>query len=131
MDERLRMIVSDLRNRVSGEAADWLTEHYPVDSPNSGEAFTIISHLSWKSPDQQRLADYYLSGLPFASARPYKTFASFMRVTLLIETLRKYLPTDERKQLFEYHVAPVLKQAAKTPEDQEAVKSFLAEVKAR
>ena len=129
MDERLRTVVSDLRNKGSSEAADWLTEHYPAGGANSGEAFTIISHLSWKKPDQQRLADHYLSSLPFASARPYEVFASFMKVPLLIEIMRKYLPLGDRRQLFEYHAAPVLTRAAKTPEDREAVDSFLAEMK--
>ena len=131
MDEHLRTILSELRSKGSSEAADWLSQHYPASSANSGEAFTIIPHLSWKKPDQKRLADHYLSGLPFASARPYEAFASFMRVPLLIEIMRKYLPASDRKQLFEYHVAPVLTRAAKTPEDREAVESFIAEVKAR
>lgn len=131
MDERLKAVLSDLRNKGSSEAADWLIGHYPAGGANSGEAFTIISHLSWKRSDQQRLADHYLSGLPFASARPYEVFASFMKVPLLIEIMRKYLPTGDRRQLFEYHAAPVLTRAAKTPEDREAVDSFLADVKAR
>lgn len=130
MDERLRKIVNDLRHRGSNEAADWLTEHYPAGSANSGDALTIISHLSWKRPDQQRLADHYLSGIPFASARPYEVFASFMKVSPLIEIMRKYIPSDDRKQLFEYHAAPVLMRAAKTSADQEAVRGFLAELKA-
>jgi hypothetical protein len=58
-------------------------------------------------------------------------FASFMKVSRLIDIMRKYVPSDDRKQLFEYHAAPVLRRAAKTSEDQEAVRSFLAEVKAR
>jgi hypothetical protein len=131
MDERLRATISDLRRRGSSGAADWLMEEYPVGNSNSGEALTIILHLSWKKPDQQRLADHFLSGLPFASARPYEAFASFMSVPSLIEVMRKYLPSCDRKQLFEYHVAPVLARAAKTPADREAVETFLAEVRAR
>lgn len=79
MDERLRSVVSDLREKGSGEAANWLMEHYPVGGANSGEAFTIIPHLSWKRADQVRLAEYYLSGMPFAHAQPYEVFASFMQ----------------------------------------------------
>ncbi len=131
MDERLRSIVGDLRKMGSGEAAGWLMEHYPIASPNWGEAITIIPHLSWKKADQARLADYYLSGMPFASARVYEAFASFMQLPRLIDIMRKHLPTDDRKQLLEYHAAPVLTRAAITPEDKDAVRSFLLEVAAR
>jgi len=131
MDERLRSIVRDLRKKDSSEAANWLMEHYPAGGPNSGEALKIISHLSWKKADQVRLAEKYLSGVPFADARAYEVFASLMKLPRLIEIMRKYIPRGDRRQLFEYHVAPVLRRAAKTPEDEKAVQSFLAEVRAR
>jgi hypothetical protein len=78
-----------------------------------------------------RLAEHYVSRMPFASPRPYEVFASFMKVPRLIDVMRKYVPSDDRKQLFEYLAAPVLARAAKTPKDREAVQSFLAEVRAR
>jgi hypothetical protein len=131
MDERLRSIVGDLRRKDSGDAANWLMEHYPVTTDHWGEAIMIIPHLSWKRGDQTRLAEYYLSRLPFASGRVYEAFASFMKVSRLIDVMRKYLPTDDRKQLLEYHAAPVLTRAAKTAEDHEAVQSFLTELKAK
>lgn len=131
MDQRLRSIVSDLREKGSNEAASWLMEHYPTGNGGAGEALTIIAHLSWKKADQVRLAEYYLSGMPFASARPYEVFASFMNVPSLIEIMRKYVPSGDRKQLFEYHAGPVLTRAAKTPVDRDAVQNFLEEVKAR
>lgn len=132
MDQRLRALVSDLRKLSSSEAADWIMEKYPSGGMNSGEAMTIISHLSWKKPDQFRLAEHYISALPFANARPYEVFASFMQVPRLIDILKKRIPSDDRgKQLLEYHAAPVLTRAAKTPEDHEAVRGFLAELKAR
>ena len=131
MDERLRSIVSDLRERGSSEAAGWLMEHYPVGSANSGEALTIIAHLSWKKADQVRLAEHYLSSMPFAHAQPYEVFASFMSMSGLIGVMRKYIPSGERKQLFEYHAVRVLTRAAKTSKDREAVQKFLEEVKAR
>jgi len=127
MDERLRSIVADLRAKSSGEAADWLMRHYPVSG--DGEAITIIQHLSWKKADQIRLAEYYLSAIPFASARPYEVFASFIQTRRLVDILRKYMPNKDRRQLLEYHAGPVLTRAAKTPEDNEAVQSFLGELR--
>ncbi|WP_338697437.1 hypothetical protein V5279_11710 [Bradyrhizobium sp. 26S5] len=129
MDERVRSIVTDLRSKSSSEAADWLMKHYPVGSTGAGEAITIVQHLSWKKSDQTRLAEYYLSGIPFASARPYEVFASFMQTRRLVDIMRKHIPNNDRKQLLEYHAGPVLTRAAKTPEDHEAVQSFLAEVR--
>ncbi|MGY4154167.1 hypothetical protein ACVINW_000009 [Bradyrhizobium sp. USDA 4461] len=131
MDERLRSIVADLRTKSSGEAADWLMRHYPVSDTGVGEAITVIQHLSWKKADQIRLAEYYLGGMPFASARPYEVFASFMQTHRLVDVMRKYIPNNDRSQLLEYHAGPVLTRAAKTPEDHEAVQSFLAEVRVR
>jgi hypothetical protein len=127
MNERQRQILSDLRKKGSTEVADWLMQQYPA---GSGEAMIILAHLSLKRMDQVRLAEHYLSRLPFADARPYKTFASFMQVRRLVEIMRKHIPTDNRdKQLLEYYAAPVLNRAAKTAEDREAVQRFLAELK--
>jgi hypothetical protein len=130
IDERLRLILSDLRKKGSSEVADWLMQHYPAGSLGSGEAIILLAHLSLKRADQARLAEHYLSRLPFASARPYETFASFMQVRQLVQIMRKYVPDDQQgKQLLEYYAAPVLNRAAKNAEDHEAVQRFLAELK--
>jgi hypothetical protein len=88
-------------------------ERYPLGSPNSGEPITILSHLSWKKADQVRLAEYYLSNMPFANAWAYKAFARVMSVHHLVEIMKKHIPSDDRKQLLEYHVATVLASAAR------------------
>ena len=130
MDERLRSVVNDLRKKSSSEAADWLMQQYPGGSFGSGGAMIILAHLSWKRADQARLAEHYLSDLPFAHARPYETFASFMKVRYLVDIMWKHIPSDsQRQQLLEYHAAPVLNRAAKTAEDREAVRRFLEELK--
>jgi hypothetical protein len=131
MDERLKSILSDLRKKSSNEAANWLMERYPLGSPNSGEPITILSHLSWKKADQVRLAEYYLSNMPFANAWAYKAFARIMSVHRLVEIMKKHIPSDDRKKLLEYHVATVLASAARSQGDREAVQSFLTELKAR
>jgi hypothetical protein len=131
MDQELRSLVGDLRRKSSREAADWLMDHYPAGSTNWGKAITILVHLSWKRAEQVRLANHYLSRLPFASAKPYEAFASFMRVSRLIGILRQNVPSNDRDRgLLEYHVGPVLVRAAKTPADHEAVRRFMSELKA-
>jgi hypothetical protein len=129
MDQRIRSIVQDLRKLGSSEAATWLMAQYPADDRRAGEALLIIAHLSWMKPDQIRLAEYYLQGLPFATARPYEVFASFMEISRLIAIMRPYVLKSERKDLFLYHVGPVLTQAAKSPRNQDIVKNFLEELK--
>ena len=131
MNERQRQILSDLRKKGSSEVADWLMQHYPAGSLGSGEAIILLAHLSLKRADQARLAEHYLSRVSLGSARPYETFASFMRVRHLVEIMRKHIPGDNgRKRLLAYYAAPVLNRAAKTAEDHEAVQRFLAELKA-
>lgn len=99
---------------------------YPVTQDRWGEAITIIPHLSWKRSDQIRLAECYLSRVPLGSARAYQAFAKCMSVPLLLSVLRKYPPVAARKSLYDYHVAPVLRAAAKTAGDRASVEHFLA-----
>lgn len=115
----------------SGEAADWLMAHYPADSEKIGEALNIVSHLSWKKADQRRLAEHYLSRLPFASSRPYQALASIMPVHRLVAVLKERIPDDESdRDLLRYLVGPVLTRAVKTAQDEEAVQAFMSEVTA-
>src|SRR5262245_9934105 len=115
---------------TSKDAADWLIEHFPRRNPDCGRALQAISHRSWLPRDQIRLAEHYLSRLPFASEKPYEVFASFMKVTTLLDILRKNLPSEDGgRRLFEYHVRPVLLRTAKTPKDRDAVTRFLYELK--
>lgn len=131
MDQRLRSAVNDLRKMGSSEAADWLMAHYPVDSGSAGEALIMASHLSWKKADQLRLADHYLSKLPFASARPYEVFASMLPVHRLVAILKDRIPSEEAdRDLLWYYAGPVLTRAAKTAQDHEAVQALMSEVNA-
>lgn len=131
MDQRLRSAVNDLRKLGSSEAADWLMAHHPFDSESAGEALIMASHLSWKKADQLRLADHYLSKLPFASARPYEVFASMLPVHRLVAILKGRIPSEEAdRDLLWYHAGPVLTRSAKTAQDREAVQSLMSEVSA-
>ncbi|MCA3081003.1 MAG: hypothetical protein ING71_19725 [Rhodocyclaceae bacterium] len=129
MDQRIRSLVQDLRKLGSNKAATWLIKEYPADGGRSGDAILMIGHLSWKKSDQIRLAEHYLQGLPFATARPYEVFASFMEISRLIEIMRQYILKSDRKDLFLYHVGPVLTEAAKSTRNQDIVQNFLEELK--
>ncbi|MGN6580430.1 MAG: hypothetical protein ACTHJ1_10675 [Bordetella sp.] len=132
MNKTIEPIVDDLRKMTSNEAAEWLIERYPIGSAKWGDAIVIMAHLSWKKADQIRLADHYLSRLPFASAKPYEVFASFMKVSRLVDILRKNAPVGTAdRSLLEYHAGPVLMRAAQTPEDREMVENFRLELNTR
>ncbi|MGR2739666.1 hypothetical protein ACUY1T_14545 [Billgrantia sp. Q4P2] len=126
MNENQRLICTHLRELQSSEAASWLMDHYPNSSDNWDEALLVMPHRSWRKSDQIRLAKHYLSKLPFASARGYEVFASFMTVANLIAVIRGYIPADaEDKKLLEYHLAPVLRRKAESEKDLDAINSFL------
>ena len=132
MDQHIRSAAGVLRKMSSGEAADWLLTHYPADSENIGEGLSIASHLSWKKADQLRLAEHFLSRVPFASARPYQMLASIMPVHRLVAALKERIPSDESgRDLLWYHVGPVLSRAARTARDQQAAQALMSDVKAR
>lgn len=101
-------------------------KHYPVSGSNWGEALLVVPHRSWEKRDQIRLAKYYLSKIPFASARGYEAFASFMSVANLVAVIRDYIPSSpEDRRLLEYHLAPVLCRKAESEKDLAVVRSFL------
>lgn len=128
MDNRLKTIAAELGQMTSAQAADWLISTYPVDQPEYGDAVTLIPHRSWKRSDQLRLARHYLQKIPFASARPYEVFASFMSFELFVGAIREQLPSSRADiDLLLYHLSPVLKKAAKTEADYELLRSFIAE----
>lgn len=126
MDEKQRAICAHLRELQSSEAAGWLMERYPTSSCNWGEALLFMPHRSWKKADQIRLANYYLSKLPFASAHGYEAFASFMSVANFIAVIQDRIPEDaEDKKLLKYFLAPVLRRKAKSAKDVDDINSFL------
>lgn len=130
MDERTRAIARELRNLSSEAAADWLLEHYPPGS-SCGTAFAVMPHRSWTRTDQKRLARAYLRRVPFASARPYEVFASFMSIGVLIEIFEENrLAASRDLDLFLYHIEPVLRKAARTAADRERASGFVERLKA-
>lgn len=129
MDSRLKAISLTLRKMTSSDAADWLIMTYPAGAPDYWEVFQLIPHLSWKRADQVRLAKHYLQRMPFASAKAYDVFASFMSFDLFIKAIREQLPVERSDlDLLLYHLHPVLEKSAKTDSDRELMRSFIADL---
>ena len=121
-----RSAATELRLLPSSAAADWLIEHYPAGSGEYGTAFDLMAARSWTRADQRRLAGHYLARLPFASAKPYKVFLSFMAVPVFLSVLEKHLPRDKSGlELLRYHLEPMLVRAAVTDKDRMVVQDFL------
>ena len=129
MDNRFKEIRSELGKMTSSQAADWLIENYPVDSSEYGTAIALLPHRSWKRSDQVRLAKHYMSKIPFASAKVYEAFASFMSIELLISEIKKKMPQNGSDlSLLMYHLVPVLELHAKNDTDRELIQQFTSKV---
>jgi|SRR6185312_14057337 len=130
MDSRLKILCEELGKMSSSQAADWLMTNYPVDKADYGDAITMLSHRSWKRPDQIRLAQHYLKKMPFASSKVYEAFASFMSFELFLKSINEQVPTDKSDiDLLLYYLLPVLEKSARSDVDRELVKSFIADVR--
>jgi hypothetical protein len=126
MDQRLELILKELRKMTSEEAADWLIQNCPITAENSGDAFLLLPRISWQKCDQLKLANHYLSKIPYASHKPYEVFASFMQLGKLISVMENFLPpNDTDKALLRYHLGPILNRAAKSDSDQIAASVFM------
>lgn len=125
MNAELKEIAARLRQMNSPEAADWLIHKYPIDG-DYGAVFALLTHRSWLREDQRRLASYYLQKIPFATAKPYEAFASFMSLRQLTDVLRERLPMHgERMDLLRYHLEPVLRRLAKSDADARLIETLL------
>jgi hypothetical protein len=125
--QEFKKMVLKLGEMSSKHAADWLVLTYPVGSAGYGSAIALITHRSWKRSDQIRLAKHYLSKLPFASARVYEAFLSFMAISIFLNVIKEFLPNDDSDMdLLLYHLQPSLERAAKTASDRELVRAFIS-----
>jgi hypothetical protein len=132
MDERERNLCTKIRAMRSDEAANWLLETYKVGETGYGEAFLLLRHRSWAREDQLRLARYYLQRIPFASGLPYEAFATFMPIRTLVGVVREHLPnvSKDRLGLLQYYLCPLIKEKARTSEDNQAADELIAELNA-
>lgn len=126
MDQRTKSTLTELRQKESADAASWLMKNCSIESENSGDAFLLIPRLSWKRSDQRKLAQHYLSRIPYASQKPYEVFASIMSIKTLVEVIEGLMPTNAAdRDLLKYHLAPVLRDSAKSDEDRALVERLL------
>jgi len=124
------MIENQIKKMPSDAAATFLMKTFPVEDPNYGNAFKIMTHRSWSRDDQIRLARFYLKKMPFATSKPYEVFASFMAIKTLISVVKEALPTKPNDREFvAYYVEPVLKKNIKSEADRNSVNKFLSELK--
>lgn len=120
---------NQLRALASADAATLLMKTFPAGSAGYSEAFRLISHRSWKRPDQIRLARFYLQKMPFASEKPYAVFSSFMAIPSLVHVMRELLPQNkEDRQLVHYHLIPVLNKYVRSEKGRIALRSLLNEL---
>ncbi len=126
MDEKQKKLRAQLASLDSAQAAERLIDMYPLESVDFSEGLLLISHLSWKKSDQKKLARHFFKKLPFASARGYEAFASFMSVNNMLECVRERFPmSSSDMNLLLYHLIPVLSLAAKNDQDRQLVLAFL------
>jgi hypothetical protein len=124
MDAALRAEAEKLREMGSAQAASHLIEHWPK---SHRPTFVLMQHVSWKAPDQVRLAEHFLPKKPFADAFPYEVFASFMSVERFLAAMDRVWPTEAwDRQLLTYHLGPILDKYAASEGNKAAVREFLA-----
>ncbi|MCS3748613.1 hypothetical protein FHY18_004250 [Xanthomonas arboricola] len=129
MDEKIKALCDEFLKMESQDAVEWLISQFPAGSQNSGYAFQLIGHRSWRRADQKVLARHYFSTIPFASARGYEVFASFMSISSLLSCLNPYIPKERIKlDLMKYHLLPVLLKSAKNERDRVLVTKFIEEL---
>ena len=132
MDAATRQELDELRKLPSHEAADLILERYPLDSAMWGNAITLIELLSWKVPDQVRLAEYYLSRLPHASDRGYSVFLNVMQLERLLAVIERNWPQNAADvDLLLYYLRPALKKASTNDRQAALVADWLQKIEDR
>lgn len=125
MDARLKALAEKIGRMTSEEAADWLLANFPIENAGYGDAIAVVGHRSWRRAEQMRIARHYLKKIPFASAKPYEVFASFMSIGNFLQVIEERLPEEcTRRSLLLYYSIPVLQRAAKSDADRERIAIF-------
>ena len=126
MDAALKAEVETLRRLESAEAADYVLRTYPLEALQWGRALDLIAHRSWKREDQIRLAEHYLSRIPYASARPYEVFASLLSFADFASIIQRHWPKAECDNgLLCYHLAPLVKRYVEAGADRKLAEELL------
>ena len=125
--ENINSICVRLRRMAPNEASDWVLENFPSDDPEYGVVFDIIPKISWRKGDQEKLAKYYLKGMPFASGRVYGAFSKIMSIERFLRVAGECMPRkSEDVGLVLYYLIPVLNGIVKSDTDRARLDSFIA-----
>jgi hypothetical protein len=126
MDAALRAEVEILRGLESAEAADYVLRTYPLEALQWGRALDLIASRSWKREDQVRLAEHYLSRIPYASALPYEVFAGLLPFADFVRIIQHYWPKAQCDHgLLCYHLAPLVKRYVEAGADRKQADELL------
>ncbi|WP_157646577.1 hypothetical protein [Burkholderia ubonensis] len=110
-----------------GEAASWVIENFPSDDPSYGVVFDIIPKISWRKSDQEKLAKYYLRGMPFANDRAYRALSRVMSIERFLRISGEFMPKDsEDIDLVLYYLIPVLSGIIKSDFDRALLENFVS-----
>ncbi|MFP3500981.1 hypothetical protein [Burkholderia sp. SIMBA_062] len=125
--ESINSICARLRRMAPNEASDWVLENFPSDDPEYGVVFDIIPKVSWRKGDQEKLAKYYLKGMPFASGRAYRALSKVMPAERFLRIAGECMPEkSEDVCLVLYYLIPALSEIVKSDADRAHLDSFIA-----
>lgn len=125
LDQALRNEIDQLSGLSSQEAFAWLVQNRP-------SLCRSIAHRSWEVPEQEALLRHYLPGkLPFAAGHGYQWLLKATSLSRLVRHTAELLPSIPRDRLglLEYHLRPVLSEAAGTERQRVEVQILLAEIR--
>lgn len=125
--ESVDSICARLRRMAPNEASDWVLENFPSDDPEYGVVFDIIPRISWRKGDQEKLARYYLKGMPFASGRAYGALSKVMSIERFLKVVGECMPQNgEDINLVLYYLIPELNGIVKFDADRAYLDRFIA-----
>lgn len=125
MDQSLRNEIDHLCGLSSQEAFVWLVQNRP-------SLCQSVAHRSWAIQEQEALLRHYLPGkLPFAAGHGYQWLLQATSLSRMVKHIVRLLPSmpQDRLGLLEYHLRPVLSEAARTNRQRDEVKMLLAEIR--
>ncbi|WP_273688495.1 hypothetical protein [Ketogulonicigenium vulgare] len=125
MDQALQNEIQQLRGLSSKEAFVWLVQNRP-------SLCRTIAHRSWEIHEQEALLSHYLPGkLPYAAGHGYQWLVQATSLSRVVRHITKLLPSipQDRLGLLEYHLSPVLSEAANTDRQRDEAQMLLAEIR--
>lgn len=124
MDQALRDEIDHLRGLTSPDAFSWLVQHHP-------QLRRSIAHRAWAVEEQEALLRHYLpEKLPFAPGDGYRWLVQATSLSRVVRHITLLLPSipQDRLDLLEYHLRPVLSDAARSERQRNEAQILLAEI---